>query len=176
MHHFNSAADAPAPVLCLTTIEAAINEILHSEWAQLISDPAAESRYGSIFDRSVEVGFYDDRHRAHDTQPHPDAKPNEAYIQAHEAMWQPVDRYLDSVGLRLGCTFRQLFLSSREYEDSAIEHRRVFFGEMTDARGRGITAFMLTVPHSHECFRFSMPMRIALSQSIVFGRSGSPSG
>ena len=89
-------------------IEADVNEILAREWRELCSNPEARARYGAIFERTVEDGFYldPDRHEA------PGAGPNAAYIQSHEEMWQPVDRYLESVGLRLEASFRDLFPAS----------------------------------------------------------------
>ncbi len=147
-------------------VESAVNEILDREWRNLVSDPEAQARYARHFDRTVEEGFYEDPRRRGDSLPPPGARPNEAYILAHEAMWEPVDRYLETVGWTLDRSFRELFASSREYEDTATEHRRVFFGQFLDPDGRPVTAFMLTVPHSHAGFRFSTPMLIGLSRPI----------
>jgi hypothetical protein len=149
-------------ILRFAEIEADVNEILAREWRELSSNPEARARYGAIFERTVEDGFYldADRHEA------PGAGPNAAYIQSHEEMWQPVDRYLESVGLRLEANFRDLFPASHEYEDTETEHRRVFWGQLCNLRGTPVTAFILTVWHSHERFHFSAPMRVSLSPTL----------
>jgi hypothetical protein len=153
---------------CFVEIEARMNEILGQEWQELVSDPEAQAYYGSIFERSVEGGFYSDPQRGNVPGQLPASGPNEAYIQSHEKMWEAVDRYLAAVDLKLEGAFRHLFSSSREYEDSETEHRRVFCGQLCNAEGKPLTSFMLTVPHSHERFRYSAPMQIALSKGVLF--------
>ena len=147
----------------IADVERTVNEILRREWHDLISSPDAVAYYSSIFDRTVDEGFYSDPNRVRGHGETPTWGPNEAYIRSHEKMWEPVDRYLESVHLKLESTFHELFFSSREYEDSETEHRRVFWGQLCDRDGRAVTAFMLTVPHSHECFRYSAAIQIALS-------------
>jgi len=144
-----------------------VNAILRQAWRQLNEDRDAQRYYSSIFDRTGEEGFYSASDRLRGEGEMPTWSPNEAYIQSHEAMWEPVTRYLAGLGLRMQGTFRDLFRFSREYRDTETEHRRVFWGQLETAQGRPLTAFMLTVPHSHECFRYSVPMIVRLSESSL---------
>lgn len=160
-----------ADVLRFAAIEADVNEILTREWRALGSNPEARAHYGAIFERTVEDGFYLEPNRSET----PAAGPNAAYIQSHEEMWEPVDRYLESVGLRLEANFRDLFPASHEYEDLETEHRRVFWGQLCNLQGRPVTAFILTVWHSHERFHYSAPMRISLSPTLSDWRTSSES-
>jgi len=157
-----------AVVLDFSQIEAHVNQILRREWRKLTSNPETQAYYGAIFDHTVEEGFYCKPHRAKEPGEIPTQGPNEAYMQSHEKMWEAVDRYLESVDLQLEAGFRELFPSSREYEDSEAQHRRVFWGQLCNAAGQPVTAFMLTVPHSHECFRYFAPLEISLSNSSAF--------
>jgi hypothetical protein len=145
-------------------IENRVNELLRDAWRTLNSDEAAQCYYRAVFDRTGEEGFYSDADRVRGNGEQPTWSPNEAYIQAHERMWAPADRYLASVGLQLDAPFRELFYSSREYKDTPSDHRRVFFGQFCNNDGVPVTAFMLTVPHSHDEFRFLVPLRISLSK------------
>jgi hypothetical protein len=154
-------------VRCFATIEANVNRILHTEWERLCSSSESRAFFSAIFERTVAEGFYADPGRS--SGGIPSGGPNEAYLSSHLQMWEPVERYLESLGLRLEATFRDLFGVSREFEDSPTEHRRVFWGQLCDGAGP-VTAFMLTVPHSHECFRYSAPMHILLSRSSVPAR------
>jgi hypothetical protein len=147
----------------LFEVEARVNEILRRQWNELSSNPATQAYYRAIFDRTVEEGFYSDPNRA--SGEGSGSGPNEAYLLSHEKMWEAVDGYLKAMHLKVDGTFRELFFSSREYEDSETEHRRVFCGHLCNFEGRPVTAFMLTVPHSHRSFRYPTPMQIVLPES-----------
>jgi hypothetical protein len=164
------SASAEHTGITFRDVEERVNALLHDAWRKLNADAAALRFYHSIFDRTGEEGFYSDPDRVRGSGELPTWSPNEAYIQAHERMWKPVDKFLASVGLQLDAPFRELFYSSREYQDTISDHRRVFFGQFCDEQGVPVTAFMLTVPHSHDEFRFLVPMRIAISQRSLGGR------
>lgn len=158
------SANAAHARVSIRDVEDRVNALLHDAWRKLNTDQAALRFYGSIFDRTGEEGFYSDPDRVRASGEQPTWSPNEAYIQAHERMWQPVEEFLASVGLQLDAPFRELFYSSREYKDTVSDHRRVFFGQLCDDQRVPVTAFMLTVPHSHDEFRFLVPMRISISR------------
>jgi hypothetical protein len=62
---------------------------------------------------------------------------------------------------------RELFYLSREYRDHAAEHRRIFHGQLVDRRqGRPVTYFMLNIPHSHAGFKYPIPPRIHIAESL----------
>jgi hypothetical protein len=164
MRGMTESANAAHTRISCRDVEDRVNALLHDAWRKLNADRAALCFYRSIFDRTGEEGFYSDPDRVSGSGEQPTWSPNEAYIQAHERMWQPVAEFLASVGLQLDAPFRELFYSSREYKDTLSDHRRVFFGQFCDVQGTPVTAFMLTVPHSHDEFRFLVPMRIAISQ------------
>jgi hypothetical protein len=155
--------------LCFADIEDELNAILRAEWQRLNADEEAQRFYRSVFDRTGEEGFYSHPDRVRGQGEQPTWTPNEAYIQAHERMWGAAARHLESLGLQLDAPFRELFYSSREYQDTASDHRRVFFGQFCDAGGTPVTAFMLTVPHSHDEFRFLVPLRISISHGSDHG-------
>lgn len=164
MDRLSASLACAAGTIGCSEIEARINEILRQEWNALSSNPERKAYYSAIFEQTVEGGFYSDPRRSNRDGEAPTSDPNEAYIRCHEEMWEKVDVYLSSLPLALETGFRELFPSSREYEDSETEHRRVFRGRLCDSAGRPVATFALTVPHSHQRFRISAPMQLALAK------------
>jgi hypothetical protein len=74
---------------------------------------------------------------------------------------------LESKELALEKTLRELFYLSHEYRDHAADHRRIFHGHLVETRRRKlVTYFMLNIPHSHAGFKYVMPPRIQIAESL----------
>lgn len=159
---------APGAESLFVRLEREINDILREACQLLMSSPARVEHFSSLFDRTYETGFYTDNSdvRGHGEQP--TWSPNPAYMNSLEEIWVGAAARLDEEGLSLEKSLRELFPSSREYHDLENDHRRVFSGQLVD-KGTQVpqTFFMLTVPHSHDGFRYVEAPVIRLSEKMT---------
>jgi hypothetical protein len=148
-------------------LEAEINGVLHDSCRKLLADPVKVAHYAGAFDRSAETGFYTSDVGPRGKGETPAWAPNPAYMESLEEIWEPVASLLESKGLALEKTLRELFYRSHEYRDHAADHRRIFHGHLIDAgRRRPVTYFMLNIPHSHAGFAYPTPPRIQIAESL----------
>jgi hypothetical protein len=148
-------------------LEAEISQILENSWRELLADPSKVAYYASVFDRSVETGFYSNHIAARGQGETPSWHPNPAYMESLEDMWRPVEGLLERKGLALEKTLRELFYLSHEYRDHAADHRRVFHGHVVETTSRKpVTYFMLNIPHSHAGFKYLTPPRVQIAESL----------
>ena len=141
-------------------IEQNINLLLNQGFDEV---KANSNFYQKMFDRICEEGFYGTE-KLKGKGEMPTWKPNPAYMESLEFMWLKVDKYLQKIGLTTDSTLRELFKFSREYKDSKFVHRRVFIGQLIEDKSQvGVTLFMLSVPHSHQCFKYSFAPYINIS-------------
>lgn len=148
-------------------LELELNAILAEACHGLMSSRARVEHFASLFDRTHEAGFYAAGGPVRGEGEQPTWKPNPAYIDSLEEMWTGVEECLDRRGLALESPLRELFFTSHEYHDRVNDHRRVFHGQVVDkVSGIPRTFFMLTVPHSHDGFRYVEPPVIRLSEEL----------
>src|SRR5437016_3053705 len=114
------------PVRRFELLEAEINLVLHDSCRKLLADPVKVAYFAGAFDRSAETGFYNSAAGPRGKGEMPSWAPNPAYMESLEEMWEPVAALLESKGLALEKTLRELFYRSHEYRDHAAEHRRIF--------------------------------------------------
>jgi len=151
----------------LQTLESEVNELLESVCGELMADAERVEYYAGLFDRTMESGFYSGRGGPKGAGEQPTWAPNPAYMDSLEELWKPVDEALARHGLVLEKSLRDLFYESREYKDQRLDHRRVFHGQLMDKKnGVAVTYFMMSIPHSHETFRYLMPPRIQISPTL----------
>jgi len=152
-------------------IELELNEILNASCGELLSNKEKVMYYSGLFDRTGESGFYKSVNGPRAVGEQPTWKPNPAYMDSLEEIWEPVDIALKDHGLRIDNTLRENFQFSREYKDKDKIHRRVFNGQIIDCnRGKNglpSTFYMLTVPHSHLGFEYVNSPMIQLSRSLL---------
>lgn len=132
----------------LTALEKDINTVLHNAHARLVGDRARMAEFAQIYTAEVARGFYEGTHEAEGECPG-DRRPNEAFMQASEVIWAPVDTYLQTHGLASQHTLRELFTTSREYDGD--EHDlRIFLGHLISTATQQIVAlFVLYIPHDN---------------------------
>ncbi len=148
-------------------LESEMNTILSSACARLMSDDEKVAYYSSLFDRTSESGFYASAAGPRGEGEQPTWSPNPAYMDSLEELWIDVEAKLAESGLTLEKTLRELFYLSHEYMDQTADHRRVFHGQLIDVeRGKPVTYFMLSIPHSHAGFRYITPPYIQISPSL----------
>jgi hypothetical protein len=148
-------------------LEAEIRQILEQSLRELLADASKVEHFANTFDRSVETGFYSDRVIALGQGETPSWHPNPAYMDSLEYLWRPVEALLESKGLALEKSLRELFYLSHEYKDHAADHRRVFHGHILDRTSRKpVTYFMLNIPHSHSGFKYLTPPRVQIAESL----------
>jgi hypothetical protein len=156
----------------MAVLEHDVNIELNRAHAAIMGDPARVATYQGMFDRSVETGFYGANSPIRGEGEKPTWKPNPAYIDSLVAMWEGDDdgssrAELARRGLALERTLEELFYDSHEYEDTTLNHRRVFQGHLVEIESaKPVTFFMLTIPHSHECFDLVSPPVIAISSRL----------
>jgi hypothetical protein len=151
----------------LVGLEQELNEILSKACEELMGSPARVEHFAGLFDRSHETGFYANTDRIRGQGEQPTWSPNPAYIDSLEEMWTEAAARLDQRGLALEKGLRDLFFTSHEYHDRENDHRRVFHGHLVDkVTGIPRTFFMLTVPHSHDGFRYVDAPAIRLSAEL----------
>jgi hypothetical protein len=149
-------------------LEREINDIMREACQLLMSSPSKVEHFSRLFDRTQEAGFYADKSQVRGHGEQPTWAPNPAYMNSLEEIWVGAAARLDEEGLSLETSLRDLFSSSREYHDRENDHRRVFYGQLIDHATRiPKTAFMLTVPHSHDGFRYVEAPVIRLSEELT---------
>lgn len=142
------------------SLERELNELLKTRWMLLNDDIKIQQKFISTFDQG--------NHHRMGIGEKPTWSPNEAYMSSLEWLWQPAEEQLNHYNLAIDASLRNLFQESREYLDDETEHRRIFYGQIVDAPTKfGITAFMLTVPHSHRCFCYPAPVTIQISNLLT---------
>jgi len=148
-------------------VESEINAILTAACDRLMSDEEKVAHYSQLFDRSSESGFYASPNAPRGEGEQPTWSPNPAYMDSIEELWIPVEGKLKDYGLALEKTLRELFYLSHEYKDRKQDHRRVFHGQFVDIeRGVPVTYFMMSIPHSHDGFRYVTAPQIQISPSL----------
>lgn len=148
-------------------LERELNAVLSQACHELMGSQARVEHFANMFDRTHEAGFYAAGGPVRGQGEQPTWKPNPAYIDSLEEMWTGVEECLDGRGLALEKTLRELFFTSHEYHDRVNDHRRVFHGQLLEKEsGIPRTFFMLTVPHSHDGFRYVEPPVIRLSEEL----------
>lgn len=148
-------------------LEQELNEILSRACEALMGSPAKVKHFAGLFDRTHESGFYTNSDRIRGQGEQPTWSPNPAYIDSLEEMWTEAAARLEQRGLALEKGLRELFFTSHEYHDRENDHRRVFHGHLVDKQtGVPRTFFMLTVPHSHDGFRYVDAPAIRLSAEL----------
>lgn len=141
-------------------LEQRLNQLLCERWKLLNSDSELQQKFISIFAQG--------NHFRMGVGEKPTWSPNESYMASLEWLWQPAEELLNLHQLATDEPLRILFEESREYLDDETEHRRIFYGQIVDASTKlGITAFMLTVPHSHRCFCYPAPVTIQISNLLA---------
>src|SRR5215467_8758081 len=134
----------------------------------LMSSPLKVEHFSRLFDRTQEAGFYADKSQVRGHGEQPTWARNPAYMNSLEELWVGAAARLDQDGLSLKTSLRDLFPSSREYHDSENDHHRVFYEQLVDKETQTPkTAFMLTVPHSHDGFRYVEAPVIRLSEGLT---------
>lgn len=157
----------PRTKLDFAALESEINTLLHTACERMMSDAGQVEHYRSLFDRSSESGFYSGEDGPRGEGERPDWAPNPAYMSSLEKLWEPVAVRLESDGLTLEKSLRDLFFLSHEYRDRDTDHRRVFHGQLVDAeRGVPVSYFLLSIPHSHEDFRYVTAPEIQISRAL----------
>lgn len=151
----------------LGDVERKINEILRGKCEEILSDSAQVRYFSSIFDRTSEEGFYTSVEGPAGKGEKPTWSPNEAYMQSAERMWEPVLEYIAVTELQTDKSLRDLFPETREYKDTETNHRRVFFGQLCNNQREPITAFMLTIAHSHEKFWYPEVPYVFISRKLA---------
>ena len=151
-------------------IQSGLNLLLDRGTAALMADDELCSHYESLFDRSLEQGFYGSGQGPRGTGEQPAWQPNPAYMDSLEGLWEPCTRFLSTHGLKLEKTLRELFFESREYKDFQFIHRRVFVGQLVEtASNQPVSTFMLTIPHSHKGFEYCCPPAVSISKALTQG-------
>lgn len=159
--------ERPSEPSSFATLEQELNEILSKACRELMSSPAKVEQFGRLFDRTHETGFYREGGDVRGQGEQPTWSPNPAYMDSIEEIWTEADARLEESDLALEKSLRELFFSSHEYQDRENDHRRVFHGHLIDkTTGIPRTFFMLTVPHSHDGFRYVDAPSIRLSEEL----------
>lgn len=148
----------------IAALEKSMNAVLHDAYARLVGDRVRMTELAEIYTAEVTRGFYEGKHEAEGECPG-DRRPNEAFMQASEVIWAPVDDFLQTQGLVSQHTLRELFTTSREYDGNGHD-LRMFLGHLIRAATQQIVAlFMLYIPHDnpeHSTFSLPQPFRLRL--------------
>jgi hypothetical protein len=149
-------------------LERELNQVLSTACGELMGSPPRVEHFARLFDRTHESGFYTQSSGVRGQGEQPTWSPNPAYIDSLEEIWVGAAECLDRRGLALDKSLRELFFTSHEYHDRENDHRRVFHGHLVE-RETGVprTFFMLTVPHSHDGFRYVEAPVIRLSEELL---------
>jgi len=148
-------------------IENDINTSMKNTFKVLDSDQEKKKYFASLFDRTVEEGFYKNNSPRKGEGEKPTWAPNPAYMDSLEYLCEGSLKILKDHGLKLEKTLKELFYESREYKDYTTTHRRVFFGQILSiSTSKPVTMFLLSVPHSHKCFEYIREPHIYLDKFL----------
>lgn len=150
-------------------LEDRINVDLKSNYQCLKNDESKIQHYASLFDRTVEEGFYNGGNLRQGEGEIATWEPNPAYMNSLEELWIGIPEILNEYDLAMEKSLRELFFESREYKDYTVIHRRVFMGQIVNSKNnKAVTMCILTVPHSHSGFEYVIQPSVHISKFIDY--------